>query len=98
MLLLLLLGLRLSMACIASKDDHSNNNNCQNSNNCNFNTAALLAAPLDNHSEALCSTLRTLGQSLEDAKLQYSLCEDSEINSKHYIRPYILELLYYILF
>jgi len=35
-------------------------------------------APSDDHSEALCSTLRMLGQSLKDARLHGSMCMDSD--------------------
>ena len=41
-------------------------------------------APSDDHSEALCSTLRMLGQSLEDARLHGSMCMDSDPRSEYH--------------
>ena len=81
-LLLLLLGLRLSMACHGD-DIHID---CDGDAECKFNAAA----PSGNHSEALCSTLRTLGQSLEDV-LMHGGCVDSESRGKH--KHYLQSLL-----
>ena len=45
-------------------------------------------APTQDPSEALCSTLKTLGQSLEDARLHGPLCVDSELLSKHCLHSF----------
>jgi len=50
-------------------------------------------APTQDPSEALCSTLKTLGQSLEDARLHGPLCVDSELRTECTTANASLELL-----